>query len=127
MKRKLISSGSSFEEKIGYSRAVVVGDMIFVSGTTGYNYDTMQISSDIAAQTEQCIKNIEKALQEADASLADIVRLTYIVPKGDEFEHCWPILKKYFGGIKPAATMISAGLADEKMKIEIEATAVKTN
>jgi len=127
MKRKLISSGSSFEEKIGYSRAVVVGDMIFVSGTTGYNYDTMQISPDIAVQTEQCIKNIEKALQEADASLADIVRLTYIVPKGDEFEHCWPILKKYFGGIKPAATMISAGLADEKMKIEIEATAVKTN
>jgi len=127
MKRKLISSGSSFEEKIGYSRAVMVGDMIFVSGTTGYDYNTMQISADIAVQTEQCIKNIEKALQEAGATLEDIVRLTYIVPKGDEFEQCWPILKKYFGGIKPAATMISAGLADEKMKIEIEATAVKTN
>ena len=127
MKRKLISSGSSFEEKVGYSRAVVAGDMIFVSGTTGYDYDTMRISADIAVQTEQCIKNIEKALQEADASLSDIVRLTYIVPKGDEFEHCWPILKKYFGGIRPAATMISAGLADEKMKIEIEATAIKTN
>jgi len=127
MKRKLISSGSSFEEKIGYSRAVMVGDMIFVSGTTGYDYNTMQISDDIAVQTEQCIKNIEKALEEADASLEDIVRLTYIVPKGDEFEQCWPILKKYFGSIKPAATMISAGLADEKMKIEIEATAIKTN
>lgn len=127
MKRKLISSGSSFEEKIGYSRAVVVGDMIFVSGTTGYDYNTMRISDDIAVQTEQCIKNIEKALQEADASLVDIVRLTYILPKGDDFEQCWPVLKKYFGGIRPAATMISAGLADEKMKIEIEATAVKTN
>lgn len=127
MKRKLISSGSSFEEKIGYSRAVVVGDMIFVSGTTGYDYNTMRISDDIAEQTEQCIKNIEKALQEADASLVDIVRLTYILPKGDDFEQCWPVLKKYFGGIRPAATMISAGLADEKMKIEIEATAVKTN
>lgn len=127
MKRKLISSGSSFEEKIGYSRAVVVGDMIFVSGTTGYDYNTMLISGDIAEQTEQCVKNIKKALQEADASLADIVRLTYIVPKADEFEHCWPVLKKYFGDIKPAATMISAGLADEKMKIEIEATAIKTN
>lgn len=127
MKRKLISSGSSFEEKVGYSRAVVVGDMIFVSGTTGYDYNTMRISADIAEQTEQCIKNIEKALQEADASLADIVRLTYIVPKGDEFEHCWPVLKKHFGDIKPAATMISAGLADEKMKIEIEATAIKAN
>ena len=127
MKRKLISSGSSFEEKIGYSRAVVVGNMIFVSGTTGYDYDTMRISSNVAEQTEQCIKNIEKALQEADASLVDIVRLTYILPKGDDFEQCWPILKKYFGGIKPAATMISAGLADEQMKIEIEATAIKTN
>lgn len=127
MKRKLISSGSSFEEKIGYSRAVVAGNMIFVSGTTGYNYNTMQISDDITEQTEQCIKNIEKALQEADASLVDIVRLTYILPKGDDFEQCWPVLKKYFGGIRPAATMISAGLADDKMKIEIEATAIKTN
>ncbi len=127
MKRKLISSGSSFEEKIGYSRAVVVGDMIFVSGTTGYDYKTMQISNDITVQTEQCIKNIEKALQEADASLADIVRLTYILPQTDQFERCWPTLKKYFGGIRPAATMISAGLADDNMKIEIEATAVKTN
>jgi len=127
VKRKLISSGSSFEEKIGYSRAVVVGDMIFVSGTTGYDYKTMQISNDITVQTEQCIKNIEKALQAADASLADIVRLTYILPQAGEFERCWPTLKKYFGGIRPAATMISAGLADDNMKIEIEATAVKTN
>jgi enamine deaminase RidA (YjgF/YER057c/UK114 family) len=127
MKRKLISSGSSFEEKIGYSRAVVAGNMIFVSGTTGYDYKTMQISNDITVQTEQCIKNIEKALQEADASLVDIVRLTYILPQADEFERCWPVLKKYFGGIRPAATMISAGLAGDKMKIEIEATAVKTN
>jgi len=127
MKRKLISSGSSFEEKIGYSRAVVAGNMIFVSGTTGYDYNTMQISDDIAEQTEQCIKNIEKALQEANASLVDIVRLTYILPKGDDFEQCWPVLKKYFGGIRPAATMISAGLADDKMKIEIEATAIKTD
>ena len=126
MKRKLISSGSSFEEKIGYSRAVVVGEMIFVSGTTGYDYSTMKISDDITVQTEQCIKNIEKALQEADASLVDIVRLTYILPKGDDFEHCWPVLKKYFGAIRPAATMISAGLADDKMKIEIEVTAIKT-
>ena len=127
MKRKLISSGSSFEEKIGYSRAVVAGNMIFVSGTTGYDYKTMEISNDITVQTEQCIKNIEKALQEADASLVDIVRLTYILPQADEFERCWPVLKNYFGGIRPAATMISAGLADDKMKIEIEATAVKTN
>ncbi len=127
MKRKLISSGSTFEEKIGYSRAVLAGNMIFVSGTTGYDYESMTISEDIGKQTEQCIKNIEKALQEADASLVDIVRLTYILPDATQFEKCWPVLKKYFGKIKPAATMISAGLADKHMKIEIEATAVLTN
>jgi len=126
MKRKLISSGSSFEEQVGYSRAVVAGNMIFVSGTTGYDYQTMTISEDISEQTEQCIKNIEKALREADSSLADIVRLTYILPDGTQFEKCWPVLKKYFGKIKPAATMISAGLANEQMKIEIEATAIIT-
>ena len=100
--------------------------MIFVSGTTGYDYQTMTISEDISEQTEQCIKNIEKALREADSSLADIVRLTYILPDGTQFEKCWPVLKKYFGKIKPAATMISAGLANEQMKIEIEATAIIT-
>lgn len=126
MKRKLISSGSSFEEQIGYSRAVVAGNMIFVSGTTGYDYQSMTISEDIREQTEQCIKNIDKALREADSSLADIVRLTYILPDGTQFQKCWPVLKKYFGKVKPAATMISAGLADEQMKIEIEATAIIT-
>lgn len=124
MKRKLISSGSTFEDQIGYSRAVVAGNMVFVSGTTGFDYSTMSISENITEQTEQCIKNIENALNEADASLADIVRLTYILPEANEFEKCWPVLKKYFGQIKPAATMISAGLADARMKIEIEATAV---
>ena len=125
MKRRLISSGSVFEKKVGYSRAVVAGDMIFVAGTTGYDYESMEISEDVATQAEQCIKNIEKALIEADASLKDLVRVTYILPDASDFEACWPVLKKYFGNIRPAATMISAGLADEKMKIEIEATAMK--
>ncbi len=125
MKRRLISSGSSFEDQIGYSRAVVVGDLIFVSGTTGYNYDTMQISSEVAEQAEQCLKNIEKALKEADSSLIDVVRVTYILPNADDFQACWPVLKNYFGDIKPAATMISAGLAKQEMKIEIEVTAIK--
>ena len=127
MKRRLISSGSSFEDQIGYSRAVVVGDLIFVSGTTGYNYDTMEISSEVAEQTEQCLVNIEKALKEADSSLIDIVRVTYILPNADDFQACWPVLKNHFGDIKPAATMISAGLANQEMKIEIEVTAVKTS
>ena len=126
MKRQLISSGSEFENKIGYSRAVVVGEMIFVSGTTGYDYSDMTISEDIVKQAEQCLNNIESALKEAEAGLKDVVRVTYIVPEASEFKKCWPVLKKYFGHIKPAATMISAGLADEKMKIEIEVTAMKS-
>ncbi len=124
MKRKLISSGSSFEKQIGYSRAVVQGDWIFVSGTTGYNYATMTISDDVAEQAEQTLKNIIHALAQADASLADVVRVHYILPDAKDFENCWPVLRKYFGEILPAATMFSAGLADEKMKIEIEVTAL---
>jgi len=126
MERKLISSGSTFENEIGYSRAVVVDQWVFVSGTTGYDYSNMTISDDIVEQTDQCIQNIEKALLEAGASLNDIVRVNYILPNGDEFSKCWPVLRKYFGKIKPAATMISAGLADTKMKIEIEVTAIKS-
>ena len=125
MTRKFISSGSTFEEQIGYSRAVVVDEWIFVSGTTGYDYSTMSISDNILDQTEQCLKNIENALQKAEASLNDIVRVTYVVPNSADFEQCWPVLRKYFGEIRPAAMMISAGLADPHMKIEIEVTARK--
>jgi len=123
--RKLISSGSVFEAQIGYSRAVVVGDWVFVSGTTGFDYATMAISDNVAEQAEQCLKNIESALREAGASLRDVVRVTYMLPDGGEFERCWPVLRKYFGEIRPAATMISAGLADPRMKIEIEVTALR--
>ena len=125
MARKLISSGSTFETKIGYSRAVVAGDWVFVSGTTGFDYSTMSISDDLVTQTEQCLKNIEAALGEAGSSLKDVVRVTYVLPQGSEFERCWPVLRKYFGAIRPAAMMICAGLADSRMKIEIEVTALK--
>ena len=125
MTRKLISSGSTFEEQIGYSRAVVVDEWVFVSGTTGYDYSTMSISDNMLEQTEQCLKNIENALQKAEAGLKDIVRVTYVVPNSADFEQCWPVLRKYFGEIRPAAMMISAGLADPHMKIEIEVTARK--
>ena len=125
MTRRLISSGSTFEREIGYSRAVVDGEWIFVSGTTGYDYATMTIPAGIVEQTEQCLRNIEGALAQAGASLRDIVRVTYIVPRGDEFEECWPTLRRYFSDIRPAATMISAGLADARMRIEIEVTARK--
>lgn len=125
MKRTLISSGSTFEKKIGYSRAVVQGDWIFVSGTTGYDYISMTISDDVAEQAEQTLKNIIRALEQADASLADVVRVHYILPNAKDFEACWPVLQKYFGEVLPAATMFSAGLTDEKMKIEIEVTALR--
>ena len=125
MNRQLISSGSTFEEQIGYSRAVAQGPFVFVSGTTGFNYDTMTIEDGVAAQAEQCLKNIEHALVQAGSSLADVVRVTYVLPNGDDFEACWPVLKKYFGSVRPAAMMISAKLLDPRMKIEIEVTAMK--
>jgi enamine deaminase RidA (YjgF/YER057c/UK114 family) len=123
MPRRLISSGSTFEKEIGYSRAVVDGEWIFVSGTTGFDYGAMTISDDVVQQTEQCLKNIQSALAEAGASLADVVRVVYVLPKAEDFPACWPTLRKYFGDVRPAAMMISAGLADPRMKIEIEATA----
>ena len=125
MTRRLIGSGSVFEKQIGYSRAVVAGDWVFVSGTTGFDYAAMSISVDLIEQTEQCFRNIEAALRQADASLSDVVRVTYILPNGSEFDQCWPVLRKYFGEVRPAATMICAGLADPRMKIEIEVTALK--
>lgn len=123
--RTRISSGSAFEAQIGYSRAVVAGDWIFVSGTTGFDYATMSISDDIAVQTEQCLQNIAAALQQAGASLRDVVRVTYVLPDGAQFERCWPVLRRHFGEVRPAAMMISAGLADPRMQIEIEVTALK--
>lgn len=125
MQRKLISSGSDFEKEIAYSRAVVQGDWIFVSGTTGFDYETMTIADDVAAQAEQTLKNIISALAQADASLEDVVRVKYILPEANDFQACWPVLRKYFGDIRPAATMIAAGLADSRMKIEIEVTALR--
>jgi enamine deaminase RidA (YjgF/YER057c/UK114 family) len=125
VERRLISSGSSFERDIGYSRAVALGEWVFVSGTTGFDYAAMTISADLAEQTEQCLRNIQSALREAGASLADVVRVTYVLPNGTDFPQCWPVLRKYFGDVRPAAMMISAGLADPRMKIEVEVTAYR--
>ena len=125
MKRTLISSGSTFEADIGYSRAVVQGDWVFVSGTTGFDYDTMTISDDVVVQADQALTNIASALEQAGASLRDVVRVTYVLPDADDFPRCWPVLRTRFGSIRPAAMMISAGLADPRMKIEIEVTALK--
>ena len=126
MARKFISSGSTFEELIGYSRAVVDGEWIFVSGTTGFDYKTMSISDDLLEQTEQCLKNIEATLHQAEATLKDVVQVLYILPDASEFEHCWPVLRRRFRDVRPAATMISADLADPRIKIEIQVTARKS-
>ncbi|WP_396625272.1 RidA family protein [Luteitalea sp.] len=125
MNRTLISSGSVFEEQIGYSRAVAQGPFVFVSGTTGFDYESMTIEEGAAQQAEQCLKNIEHALRKAGASLTDIVTVTYVLPHVEDFESCWPVLKKYFGNVRPAAMMISAKLLDPRMKIEIQVTAMK--
>jgi len=125
MTRQSVSSGSEFERQMAYSRAVVAGDWVFVSGTTGFDYATMAISDDLIEQTEQCFRNIAVALEQSGSSLDDVVRVRYIVPDAAEFERCWPVLRKHFGALRPAATMISAGLADPRMKIEIEVTALK--
>ena len=125
MTRRLISSGSSFEAQIGYSRAIVDGDWVFVSGTTGFDYAAMSIAEGVVEQCEQAFRNIEQALQRAGASLADVVRVHYVLPVAADFEACWPVLRRCLGEVRPAATMISAGLADPRMRIEIEVTARK--
>ncbi|KAK0645517.1 Endoribonuclease L-PSP/chorismate mutase-like protein [Cercophora newfieldiana] len=121
--RTLISSGSPFEAKIGYSRAVVSGEFIFVSGCTGYDYKTSTLAPSITAQTEQTFQNIASALAAAGASMKDVVRVRYILPDRNDFLETWPILQKWLGDVRPAATMIQAGLMEEEMKIEVEVTA----
>ncbi len=123
MARKLISSGSEFEKTAGYSRAVVDGDWVFVAGTTGFNYATMTIPYGLEEQVHQTFRNIEAALVQAGASLKDVVRANYIVPQSADWPRITPILGQYFGDIRPASTAIFAGLADSRMRIEIEVTA----
>ena len=125
MTRTHISSGSPFEEQIGYSRAVVAGDWVFVSGTTGFDYAAMTISDDVVVQAEQCFLNIQSALAQAGATLNDVVRVNYVLPVGADFQLCWPVLRRYLGAARPAAMMVVAGLLDPRMKVEIEVTALK--
>jgi enamine deaminase RidA (YjgF/YER057c/UK114 family) len=125
--RRLISSGSPFEQQIGYSRAVIDGDWVFVSGTTGFDYAAMTISDNVVEQAEQCFRNIETVLTDAGVGFGDVVRVRYMLPRVEDFEPCWPILRKYFGDTRPAATMTSSALLDPRMKIEIEVTARKSS
>lgn len=121
--RRLISTGSTFEQTIGYSRAVVDGDWVHVSGTTGFDYADMTIPDGVVEQAEQALRTIDAVLREAGCSFADIVRVRYLLPDRDDFEPCWPSLRRWFGQCRPAATMQVCGLSDARMRIEIEVTA----
>jgi enamine deaminase RidA (YjgF/YER057c/UK114 family) len=123
MPRRLISTGSHWEREAAFSRIVVDDEWAFVSGTTGFDYATMTISDDLAEQTRQALENIKAALSEAGFSLADVVRTLYILPRADDYPQCWPVLRAYFGDTRPANTTLIAGLADPRMRIEIEVTA----
>jgi enamine deaminase RidA (YjgF/YER057c/UK114 family) len=123
--RKLISTGSPFERTAGYSRAVVQGDWCFVSGTTGYDYATMEMPDDVANQTRNCLKTIGKALSEAGFAFEDVVRAHYYVTDASCADVVLPILGETFGEIRPAATMIVCDLIRPEMKIEIEVTALR--
>jgi enamine deaminase RidA (YjgF/YER057c/UK114 family) len=125
MTRRLISSGSTFEKSIGYSRAVVDGDWVFVSGTTGFDYSNMTISDDVVAQCEQALKNIEAALKQADSGFRDVVRVRYLMTNGPDFERCWPTVGRVFGDVRPACTVEVVGLTDPRMLIEIEVTGLR--
>jgi enamine deaminase RidA (YjgF/YER057c/UK114 family) len=121
--RRHISSGSPFEREIAYSRAVADGDWVFVSGTTGFDYATMAISDDVAEQADQAVRNVAAALEQADASLDDVVRVRYLLTRPEDFEACYPVLRRAFASALPAATMQVCGLMDPRMKFEIEVTA----
>ncbi|MEM1431446.1 MAG: RidA family protein [Pseudomonadota bacterium] len=123
MERTCISSGSPFEAEIGYARAVVCDGWVFVAGTTGYDYTTMTMPETVTDQCANALRTIEHALAEAGAGLHDVVRVRYILPRAADWPACWPLTRAAFGAVRPAATMIVAGLQNDEMKIEIEVTA----
>ncbi len=123
--RTRLSTGSEFEKTMGYSRAIVQGDWCFVSGVTGYNYETMQMPSSVADQARNCFETINKVLTEARFEMADIARVQYTIVNADLVPEVRPILEAYLGEIRPAATMVVAGLIEAEMLIEIEVTAFR--
>jgi len=123
--RRLISSGSPFEAQIGYSRAVVAGPWVFMSGTAGFDYKSMTIADTIVEQAEQCFRNVAGVLEQAGVAFADVVRITYLVTRREDFEPIWPVLQRYLGEVRPACTVIVAQLLDPRMLIEVEVTAFK--
>jgi enamine deaminase RidA (YjgF/YER057c/UK114 family) len=118
-----ISTGSPFEARIGYSRAVLADGFVFVAGTTGYDYATMAMPADVTEQCANALATIDRALNEAGSGLDHVVRVTYILPDPADWAPCWPLVAAAFETARPAATMFVAGLQNPEMKIEIEVTA----
>ena len=128
MSRRLISTGSPVEKTAGYSRAVIDGDFAFVAGTTGYDYTTMTMPSDVTSQSRNCFKTIEAALKEGGFAMADIVRATYYLTDVNDADAHFLVCGEVLGDIRPAATLlIVAGLLKPEMKVEIEVTAKRRN
>ena len=118
-----IFSGHPNEDKVGYARAVVADGWVFVSGTTGFDAETKQYPADVEAQCENCFRNIERALQQAGASLADLVRVVIYMAREQDFERIAPIIRKHCNAARPANTAVFARLVSPQMLVEIEATA----
>ena len=118
-----IYSGSPFEEKAGYARAVVVDGWVIVSGTTGFDPDTKKYPEDVESQCENCFPNISRALEQAGATLEDLVRVQVFVTSQEEFERIMPIIRKHCYAARPANTTVFARLVAPQMRVEIEATA----
>ena len=123
--RKRISSGSNFEDQFAYSRAIIQGEWCFVSGTTGYDYESMSMPDGAADQAGNAFATIERTMDEGGFSLQDIVRIQYTITDAAYADKVQPVLHKYLSNVKPAATMVVAGLIKPEMKIEIEVTALK--
>lgn len=121
--RRLISSGSVFERQVGYSRAVVDGDRVHVSGTTGFDYATMTIDADPVCQARQCFANISAALGQAGCTLDDVVRVRYLLTDAALFDLLAPVFAEHFATARPAATAMIVGLVDPRIKVEIEVEA----
>ena len=124
-KRRLISTGSPFEADFGYSRAVVQDDWCFVSGVTGYDYETMQLPEGAAEQAANIFRTLEVVLAEAGFVMADIARVQYTVTDRAVIPEIQPVLRQYLGDIRPAATMVIAGLIEPEMRVEVEVTAYR--
>ena len=118
-----ISTGSPFEAQIGYSRAVVSGGLVYVSGTTGYDYTTMTLPEGVVDQCRNALATIAQVLEQAGSSLDQVLRVTYVLPDRTDFPSCWPLISAAFATARPAAMMLQAGLMEPAMKIEIEVTA----